>query len=323
MRGLIAAIALAVSFFGVARAQDVFKPATVTPTGVPHTCNGFYPESAREAHIGGLTTVDFHINPNGTVSRVKVTKSSGNSDLDDASTSCVRTWRYLPVLKNGEAVEAAWTADVEWQTVAVPPKGPLPVMTDRADSCFHYPFWAKEKHIEGTASVKFQVGADGQPKSISMARSAGDKDLDDRALECVQSMHFHVADDKPHNITATATWSTLGRPRAIQWHFNGAIGSEAAEAMLEVTEGIKKCLKEAVGHSDFASGFNGKTVIWTRYSRGELQEASILHSSGNDGLDRFALACFKSNPPDSDQAHTIRKIGKGIFPIAWNRVFTP
>jgi TonB family protein len=323
MRGLIAVIALAVSFAGAAKAEDVFKPATVTPTGAPHSCDGFYPESAREAHIGGMATVDFHINPNGTVSRVKVTKSSGNSDLDDASTSCVRTWRYLPVLKSGVAVEAAWTADVEWKTVAVQPKGPLPVLTDRADSCFHYPFWAKEKHTEGTAAVKFQLGMDGLPKDISITRSAGDKDLDDRALECVQSMRFHVTDDKTHNITASATWSTLGRPRIVRWHLDGALGSEAAEAMLQVTEGIGKCLKGAVGHSDFTSGFNGETVIWTRYSRGELEEASILRSSGNDGLDRFALACFKSNPPDSDQAHTIRKIGKGVFPIVWNRVFTP
>ncbi len=308
-----------------AAAEDMFRPATVIPIGAPHACNGFYPEAARLAHVEGVTALDFHIDVNGAVSHVRVAKSSGSEDLDDAAASCVRTWRYIPTLKDGKPVEVLWSAETEWRVPAAPPPPPAPLttLTERDNDCFHYPFWPERKHIGGTATVKFSISADGLPGDVVLSKESGNADLDKAALECVNSMRFRVPDATKHMASATATWSTLGRPKAVHWQFVGFLGSEAMETITELRTGIKQCLKGMASHSEFSSGFGGTTVIWATYDRGKIDEVSVLRSSGNDPLDRFAVECFKSEPPDEDQVHTLRHIGKVIFEIRWSRYLVP
>jgi TonB family protein len=306
-----------------AGAEDLVRPATVTPIGAPHSCNGFYPEAARLARIEGVTTLAFHIDVNGTVRHVSISKSSGNEDLDDAASSCVRTWRYAPTLKDGKPIEVAWSADTEWRVKEVPPPAPMPVVTERNDSCMHYPFWAKRDDAEGTASIKFAISADGHPSDVFLSKPSGNEDLDKAATECVKSMRFHVPDNAVHQVSATATWSTLGRPKAINWHFEGFLGSEQAEAMTELAVGIIQCLRGAAGRSEFSSGLGGRTMVWMTYHRGEIDAVSVLRSSGNDALDRFAVECFKNAPPDPDRAHLLRHVGRAIFPVQWSRYLVP
>ncbi|MDR3526579.1 MAG: TonB family protein [Rhizomicrobium sp.] len=306
-----------------AAAEDIFRPATVTPVGTPHSCNGFYPAAARLAHIEGVTTLAFHIDPNGAVRHVSISKSSGNEDLDDAAASCVRTWRYAPTLKDGKPIEVAWSADTEWRVRETPAPALMPVLTERDDSCMHYPFWARRDGAEGTASVEFTITADGHPSEISLGKPSGNEDLDKAALECVKSMRFRVPDSAAHAVSATATWSILGHSKALQWRLKGFLGSEQMEAITELAAGVVQCLKGVAGHSEFASGLSGTTVVWTTYHRGEIDAASVLRTSGNDALDHFAVECFKSAPPDADRAHALRHVGKAIFPVKWSRYLLP
>ncbi len=60
-----------------------------------------YPPSARDQGIEGSVTVEYTINTEGNVVGVKVTKSSGNSDLDRAAIETVGSRKYKPAVQGG------------------------------------------------------------------------------------------------------------------------------------------------------------------------------------------------------------------------------
>ncbi len=90
----------------------------------PHACTNPYPPAAQRRNIQGTTTVAFTITPLGTVANLVVAQSSGNSDLDAASISCVRTWIYKPAERGGQAVAVPWKAAIQWKLHDAPARGP-------------------------------------------------------------------------------------------------------------------------------------------------------------------------------------------------------
>ena len=72
-----------------------------------------YPDAARARRLSGSVLVEFVIDANGTVSQVRVLKSS--PPFDDAAVSAVRQWQFKPTLLNGRAVSVLTTAAVEFQ----------------------------------------------------------------------------------------------------------------------------------------------------------------------------------------------------------------
>ena len=60
-----------------------------------------YPPSALDRGIEGSVTLEYTINTEGSVTGVKVTKSSGNSDLDRAAVSAVESRKYKPAVQGG------------------------------------------------------------------------------------------------------------------------------------------------------------------------------------------------------------------------------
>lgn len=60
-----------------------------------------YPESAKRKGIEGTVSVEYTIDTEGKVVGVKVSSSSGNSDLDRAATDCVSARKYKPAVQGG------------------------------------------------------------------------------------------------------------------------------------------------------------------------------------------------------------------------------
>lgn len=63
---------------------------------------------------GDETVVDFTIGKDGGVHDIFIDTSSGNAALDQAAASCIATWRFQPVLEDGEAVELEQYQHVRW-----------------------------------------------------------------------------------------------------------------------------------------------------------------------------------------------------------------
>ncbi len=59
--------------------------------------------------------VGFTVNADGSVSNVKLEKSSGFSRLDEAAVSCVSDWHYHPATQGGKPIAVSTKALVSYQ----------------------------------------------------------------------------------------------------------------------------------------------------------------------------------------------------------------
>jgi len=90
--------------------------STPVSVGKPHVCGGnFYPEVSVRLNEEGTATASFKVQPDGSVSDVTVSKSSGFDRLDAATITCVSHWRYKPATQDGNPVEMSWQAAVQWK----------------------------------------------------------------------------------------------------------------------------------------------------------------------------------------------------------------
>jgi TonB family protein len=163
---------------------QIVRPVSI---GHPHTCSMNYPIAAVQAHAEGTTTLSFTITTEGTVKGIKVAKSSNNKDLDDAAVQCVANWVYQPATKNGKPTETPWQANVIWKI----PENPE---IRRAAQCLRYRGdLSPIPPGVGMTSVTFRVMPDGAMKDAAIARSSGNKSLDDVAVRCITAGHFDTS----------------------------------------------------------------------------------------------------------------------------------
>lgn len=91
--------------------QRVSQPPALSK---PQNCRDDYPFFARVFGREGTTELAFQVLADGTVSDVKVAKSSGYDGLDDAAVECVARWHYRPAIKDNALVAAPMTVKVNW-----------------------------------------------------------------------------------------------------------------------------------------------------------------------------------------------------------------
>lgn len=92
--------------------KAISTPASI---GRPHSCTEQYPPVALRLGQEGTSTMSFKVMPDGTVSDVTVSKSSGHEALDSAAVSCVERWHYKPATQDGKPIETPWQANVVWR----------------------------------------------------------------------------------------------------------------------------------------------------------------------------------------------------------------
>jgi protein TonB len=95
----------------VVRVERISRPPALSK---PEDCRDNYPFFARIFRQEGTTELAFQVGADGTVSGVKVTKSSGSDRLDDAAVDCVSGWHYRPAIKDDQLIDAPMTVKVDW-----------------------------------------------------------------------------------------------------------------------------------------------------------------------------------------------------------------
>ncbi len=91
--------------------QHISRPPALSKT---ENCRDDYPFFARIFGDEGTTELSFTVAADGTVSGVKVAKSSGSDRLDDAAKECVGRWHYRPAIKDDQLADAPMTVKVNW-----------------------------------------------------------------------------------------------------------------------------------------------------------------------------------------------------------------
>ncbi|HEY2034533.1 MAG TPA: energy transducer TonB [Rhizomicrobium sp.] len=91
--------------------QHVSRPPALSKA---EDCRDDYPFFARVLGQEGTTELGFKVLADGTVSDVKITKSSDSDRLDSAAVDCVSKWHYRPAIKDDQTVDALMTVKVDW-----------------------------------------------------------------------------------------------------------------------------------------------------------------------------------------------------------------
>lgn len=149
-----------------------------------HVCRN-YPHSSVWREAQGKAVVNFQVMPDGTVQSAVLAQSTGDADLDAAALSCVAAWHYKPALRDGQPVQAAWAAQVEWtMRDDLPPSAP----------CARYAEVTPQMlaGIAGATKVSFRIMPDGSVAQAEVLRSSGSDTLDRAALRCMSDRHFDV-----------------------------------------------------------------------------------------------------------------------------------
>lgn len=64
-----------------------------------------YPEKARRAGLEGTTMLQIKVLADGSVGDVRLERSAGYPDLDNAAIEAIRRWRFEPARRRGEPVD--------------------------------------------------------------------------------------------------------------------------------------------------------------------------------------------------------------------------
>jgi protein TonB len=71
-----------------------------------------YPKKAERFGITGTVTIQFTVDEQGMPIEVKITRTSGNLDLDNAARTAAQKYRFVPYLVNGVAAKVQGTIDI-------------------------------------------------------------------------------------------------------------------------------------------------------------------------------------------------------------------
>ncbi len=163
--------------------------------------------------------VQFVINSDGSVSNVKVVKSTGHAEIDKGVIKHVSSMpKWTPGTQSGKKVRVELTRPYKLKILTNDKKEQAEVVKTAAvslttnietyDMCekmpefpggtvalmnflalnTKYPADAREEKAEGRAIIKFVVNADGSVSNISVAKSTGNESLDKEAMRVVSLM---------------------------------------------------------------------------------------------------------------------------------------
>ncbi|HKJ01340.1 MAG TPA: M56 family metallopeptidase [Longimicrobiales bacterium] len=208
-------------------AREVSKPFTQAPRllngdAVAEAMERQYPALLKDAGVGGAATIFMFVDTTGTVTDVRIQKSSGHQPLDDAALRVARVFRFDPA-RNKEQKVDTWVAfPIRFGAPEPAPSPPASELTDPASGPVFTPFTVapsivnrqeviaamvreypselREQGIGGTVRVYFLVDDDGTVARSIVDRSSGNTALDEAALKVASVYRFTPALNKDKKV---------------------------------------------------------------------------------------------------------------------------
>ena len=173
-----------------------------------------YPELQHRAGVEGTAILQFVVSQEGTVTDLRVARSTGNDGLDQAAVAAVQSARFEPGRQRGEPVRVRFAVPITFRLgddgpgdQAAGPRPPAgdgdaPGVFDVAEvqpeligglealqDAVVYPAEARADGVEGTVTVMFVVNETGGVQGAEVVRSPDDR-LSEAALAAVRQMRF-------------------------------------------------------------------------------------------------------------------------------------
>ncbi|GEM_PF-5226325 len=120
----------------------------------------------------------------------------------------------------------------------------------------------------------------------------------------------------------TYSYTNNGPRRTSNTNWQTPQMKEAADdATSEMAKLAFACLRDTPGIPALAQTAKGPTGVHITFRDGVVRDVVIGQSSGNDTLDKAALACFKGIPPSDDRAAMMEKISDTHNAVRWRLLF--
>ena len=160
-----------------------------------------FPEAALSKGSEGYVIVRAYIGQDGAVTRATISRSSGDSTLDEAAKTAVLKWRM-----NSPAIRPQYQTKGYEQRIDFRQEAPIAARyRDRAGYFGRfesakiwtyapfpeYPFHERLSKSEGVAMVRIEIGVDGSVSSAEIVRSSGYPNLDKAAIATVRKWRAH------------------------------------------------------------------------------------------------------------------------------------
>jgi TonB family protein len=176
----------------VAAGTPQAPPNTIRVTRSLRACSSFLPAGVTVPDNAAPTLYSFTITLKGEQSDPTLYRSSGYGDLDNAALACVRNNRAFasaPSTSAGRPVESTWVAGFFWGHR--PPTFAFANPNGGPNLCDHrYPRIAMRRRIEGSTSIAYRIGVDGNVKDMTVTQSSGSSVLDNAAMDCVKAWQY-------------------------------------------------------------------------------------------------------------------------------------
>ena len=160
-----------------------------------------FPAAALSRGSEGYVIVRTYLGQDGSVIRATISKSSGDSTLDDAARTALLKWKMNPAAIKPEYLTKGYEQRIDFRQET-------PVAARYRDrrayfSTFQsakiwmvapfpeYPFHERLLRTEGVALVRIGIGADGHAASVELVKSSGNTNLDKAALAAVRLWRAH------------------------------------------------------------------------------------------------------------------------------------
>ena len=171
-----------------------------------------YPDSALAQGAQGKVYCEFVVEPDGSLSNIKVVRSAKNEWLDREAVRVIASMpKWKPGTIGGQAVRARYVIPVIFKIQTPPAQQPetvneedetvfvvieqMPEFPGGQQAMFKYlsenvkyPVIARENGIQGTCIVQFVVNKDGSIVDVTVVRSGGDPSLDKEAIRVIKTM---------------------------------------------------------------------------------------------------------------------------------------
>jgi len=170
-----------------------------------------------------------------------------------------------------------------------------------------YPVAAMQAGIEGTSLVSFNINSHGDVSNVSVARSSGNRDLDDVSIACVLQWHYRPATQ--NGAPVQVPWQA-----AVKWE----IQLPSSGALDKIYAAAGSCIAATHPSADELGKATRSTVIHVRFTDNEIEAVRVEASSGSSELDQRVVDCYEHIDPsfaagiDGDQ-HI-------LIPVNWKVV---
>jgi TonB family protein len=160
-----------------------------------------FPEASLKRGTEGYVIVRAYVRPDGAVTRATISKSSGDSTLDESARTAVLKWKMQEAVIKPEYQSKGYEQRIDFQQEA-----PAIVQYRDRTEVFgnfestkiwmsapapEYPYEARRGRIEGVTYLKVLIGPDGRPAKLDLVRGSGNVHLDAAAIAAVRLWRAH------------------------------------------------------------------------------------------------------------------------------------